>query len=212
MDPGPDQGPGINPITAMRRRHRLIPSPPQPSPRRVGLGSYSERRRPPRILLRCPARRLCDGIVTGTLSRNSNALPHRPICRAGPFLDTSFLLLPSKTRADATDAIPIGSTVLVLNDMINAGLRRVNDEAHNRLISESLLIPNPVRMVAAAREKNIPIFWVRVERRPDRADVVDNLIDGPKHAWHTPTPPIVAGCMRQPMSMNCRSSRTIRSS
>jgi nicotinamidase-related amidase len=96
------------------------------------------------------------------------------------------------TSTASADSIPIGSTVLVLNDMINAGLRRVDDEAHNRLIAESLLIPNTVRMVAAVREKRIPVFWVRVERRPDRADVVENWIDGPTYAWHAPNPPIVA--------------------
>lgn len=89
--------------------------------------------------------------------------------------------------------IPIGSTALILNDMINAGLRRQDDAAHNRLIEESRLIPNAVRLVAAARERRLPIFWVRVERRYDRADVVDNLIDAPAYAWHAPNPPVVAG-------------------
>lgn len=89
--------------------------------------------------------------------------------------------------------IPTDSTALILNDMINAGLRRKDDAAHNRLIEESRLIPNAVRLVAAARLRRVPIFWVRVERRPDGADVVDNLIDAPAYAWHTPNPPIVAG-------------------
>ena len=89
--------------------------------------------------------------------------------------------------------IPIRSTALVLNDMINAGLRRENDPAHNRLIAESRIIPNTVQLVAAVREKAIPVFWVRVERRTDRADITDNLIDAPAYAWHTPNEPIVAG-------------------
>ena len=55
------------------------------------------------------------------------------------------------------------------------------------------MIPNMVRLVAAAREKGVPVFWVRVERRPDRSDVVDNLIDAPAYAWHVPNPPVVAG-------------------
>jgi nicotinamidase-related amidase len=89
--------------------------------------------------------------------------------------------------------IPIRSSALVLNDMINAGLRRENDPAHNRLVAESRLIPNTVQLVAAVREKAIPVFWVRVERRPDRADVIDSLIDAPAYAWHSPNPPVVAG-------------------
>jgi nicotinamidase-related amidase len=102
-------------------------------------------------------------------------------------------MTPTARQSGRPQPIPIDSAALILNDMINAGLRRKDDAAHNRLIEESHLIPNTVRLVSLARERRVPIFWVRVERRPDRADVVDNLIDAPAYAWHAPNPPIVAG-------------------
>jgi nicotinamidase-related amidase len=91
------------------------------------------------------------------------------------------------------EPIRVSGTALVLNDMINAGLRRLNDPAHNRLIAESLLIPNTVRLVEEVRNRKIPIFWIRVERRADRSDAIENLIDAAAYAWHSPNPPVVAG-------------------
>lgn len=82
-------------------------------------------------------------------------------------------------------------TVCVLNDMVNAGLRRRNDPEHNQQIADSGLIPHVVKLVAFLRERGVPIFWVRVERRVDRRDIIDNLTDV-KSGWHLPTP-IVAG-------------------
>ena len=108
--------------------------------------------------------------------------------------------------------IPIDSTALILNDMINASLRRENDAAHNLRIEESRLIPNTMRLVAATREKGVPVFWVRVERRPDRSDVVDNLIDAPAYAWHTPNPLSWQVPIQPPMSTSYRSNLSIRSS
>lgn len=88
--------------------------------------------------------------------------------------------------------IPRASTALVLNDMINANLRGEN-AAHNRLVAESGLIPNTARCVAALRAREIPIVWIRVERRADRRDVVDTLTDAFLAGGRRPRPPIVRG-------------------
>lgn len=82
-------------------------------------------------------------------------------------------------------------TVCVLNDMVNAGLRRRNDPEHNKKIADSELIPHVVKLVSGLRERGVPIFWIRVERRADRRDIIDNLTDV-KSGWHLPSP-IVAG-------------------
>lgn len=71
--------------------------------------------------------------------------------------------------------IPRGQTALILNDMINSNLR--SDEKRSKIIDDSGLIANTARTVAALREQNVPIFWVTVEKRADRADAVDNLTD-----------------------------------
>jgi nicotinamidase-related amidase len=90
------------------------------------------------------------------------------------------------------DRIEPRTAAVVLNDMINSGLRKRDDDAHNRKIEESGLIANVVRLVAVARTRGIPVIWIRVGRRPDRADVVDNLVDV-AGAWHHPNRPVVAG-------------------
>ena len=93
----------------------------------------------------------------------------------------------------AEDAIDVRTSAVLLNDMMNGGLRRQGDEAHNKAIESSGLIVNTVRLVEGARTHGVPIFWVRVERRSDRADVPENLTDGPPTAWHLPNAPIVRG-------------------
>jgi nicotinamidase-related amidase len=84
------------------------------------------------------------------------------------------------------------TAAVVLNDMINSGLRKKDDEAHNRKIEQSGLIANAARLVAEARVRGIPVIWIRVGRRPDRADVVDNLVDV-AGAWHQPNRPVAPG-------------------
>jgi nicotinamidase-related amidase len=84
-------------------------------------------------------------------------------------------------------------TAVVLNDMINANLRKPNDEAYNRRVADSGFVANVARLVAEARRRAITIIWIRVERRADRADVVDNLTDTEGFAWHRPNPPVVRG-------------------
>ncbi len=73
-------------------------------------------------------------------------------------------------------SIPQRATALVLNDMINANLR-TKDPEHDRLIEQSGIIKSTVAMVAACRERKIPIIWIRVERRPDHADVFTPVTD-----------------------------------
>jgi nicotinamidase-related amidase len=74
-------------------------------------------------------------------------------------------------------SIPQVGTALILNDMINGNLRTKSNPDHNKLIEESGIIQNSARLVAALRERKIPIFWIRVERRADYADVVFTLTD-----------------------------------
>jgi nicotinamidase-related amidase len=73
--------------------------------------------------------------------------------------------------------IPQVGTALILNDMINGNLRTKSNPDHNKLIEESGIIQNSARLVAALRERKIPIIWIRVERRADYADVVFTLTD-----------------------------------
>lgn len=84
------------------------------------------------------------------------------------------------------------TTAVVFNDMINSNLRSA-DEARNAVIAESGLIPKSAKLVAAARAQGLPIVWIRVERRPDRADVVDALTDAFIAGGMRPAPPVVAG-------------------
>ncbi len=84
------------------------------------------------------------------------------------------------------------TTALILNDLVNAGLRRSNDPEHNQAIANSGLIPNTARLIVAVRRFEIPIFWIRVERRADRADVPDTLVDQIS-GWHKPNEPVVRG-------------------
>ena len=72
--------------------------------------------------------------------------------------------------------IPLGSTALILNDMINSNLR-TKDQNHNKLIEDSGIIQNSAKLVAALRQRKVPIYWIRVERRADLADVVFPLTD-----------------------------------
>lgn len=75
---------------------------------------------------------------------------------------------------------------VVLNDMIRGNLDRPDDEGHNAQILRSGIVAAAVTLVAAAREARVPIIWIRVERRSDRADVVNTATDRPM-GWHLPT-------------------------
>lgn len=70
----------------------------------------------------------------------------------------------------------MASTALVINDMINSNLRTGN-EAHDKTIEASGIIDNTGQLVDIIRAKGIPIVWIRVERRADRADVATPLTD-----------------------------------
>lgn len=67
-------------------------------------------------------------------------------------------------------------TAVVFNDMINGNLHSGN-EAHDQQIEKSGLIQNSVKLVDAARQLDIPIFWIRVERRADRKDFYISITD-----------------------------------
>lgn len=72
--------------------------------------------------------------------------------------------------------IPVASTALILNDMINGNLRG-KDTRKNELIAASGIIENSAKCVAAMRARKRPVIWIRVERRADQADVVAPLTD-----------------------------------
>ena len=88
--------------------------------------------------------------------------------------------------------IPVSSTGLVLNDMINANLRG-KDPQKNQLIESSGLIQNTARCVAQIRQHGIPVFWIRIERRADQADTIAPLTDAFLAAGKKTSPPIVRG-------------------
>lgn len=88
--------------------------------------------------------------------------------------------------------IPQASTVLILNDMINGNLRTKSNAEHNKLIEESGIIRNSVRLVGGMRERKMPIVWIRVERRADYADVVFTLTDSF----------LASGCKRPPATVH----------
>lgn len=88
--------------------------------------------------------------------------------------------------------IPRATVAVVFNDMINSNLR-TGDPAHDRAIEESGIVAASVTLVAAARERGIPVFWIRVERRADRRDVFDTLTGDFVASGLTPRPPVVHG-------------------
>ena len=88
--------------------------------------------------------------------------------------------------------IPQASTALVLNDMINANFR-TQSPSHNKLIEESGIIPNSVKLVKALRERRVPIFWIRVERRADYADAIFPLTDSFLAGGRKRSPAVVRG-------------------
>lgn len=68
------------------------------------------------------------------------------------------------------------SVAFVINDMIN-GTLRTGDSARDDAIAASGIIGSTVGAVEAARSMTIPIVWIRIERRADRADVANNIVD-----------------------------------
>ena len=88
--------------------------------------------------------------------------------------------------------IPRATSALVLNDMINGNLRGPNAR-HNELIAESGLIASTARCVTALRQREVPIVWIRVERRADRKDVVDTLTDAFLASGRQPRPAVTRG-------------------
>lgn len=82
------------------------------------------------------------------------------------------------------------TTALVVNDMIN-GTLRTGDDARDRTVAGSGIIPSTVDAVAGMRRLGVPIVWIRIERRADRADVANNIVDTYPRGFRLP--PWVAG-------------------
>lgn len=89
-----------------------------------------------------------------------------------------------------------GPVALVLNDMINSNLRTPDDPARVEQVDANGFVPRTVELVQAARDAGIPVFWIQVERRADRADVVDTWQDWLPRRAAAPKPPILAGSHR----------------
>ncbi len=86
-----------------------------------------------------------------------------------------------------------GPVALVVNDMINSNLRTPHDAQRTAQIAESGLIHTMVAAVARVRAASIPIFWIQVQRRADRADVGDALVDLQPRRSAGPQPAVLAG-------------------
>lgn len=82
------------------------------------------------------------------------------------------------------------TTALVVNDMIN-GTLKTGDKKRDLAIAASGIIPKTAEAVARCRRIGVPVVWIRIERRADRADVADNIVD--RHPRGFRLPPWVAG-------------------
>lgn len=82
------------------------------------------------------------------------------------------------------------TTALVVNDMIN-GTLRTGDEPRDLAIAKSGIIGKTAETVASMRRLAVPVMWMRIERRADRADVANNIVDRYPRGFRLP--PWVAG-------------------
>ncbi|GAA5145076.1 hypothetical protein GCM10025768_01780 [Microbacterium pseudoresistens] len=94
---------------------------------------------------------------------------------------------------DARGAGRGGNAAAVLNDMINSNLTTRDDPERMEKICASGIVESTVALVAAARESGIPIFWIQVERRADRADTMSIKTDLLHRRVTVPKPPVLAG-------------------
>lgn len=81
--------------------------------------------------------------------------------------------------------IPRTSVAIVMNDMIN-GTLRTGDSTRDEAIAASEIIQNTASVTAALRAIHIPVMWIRIERRADRADVVNNIVDRYPRGYRLP--------------------------
>lgn len=86
-----------------------------------------------------------------------------------------------------------GKAAMVFNDMINSNLTTYDDPTRMEKIRASGIVESSVALVASARESRIPIFWVQVERRADRADSMPIKTDLLHRRVTVPKPPVLAG-------------------
>lgn len=81
------------------------------------------------------------------------------------------------------------TTALALNDMFNRNLR--TGESRDELVKRSGIIPNAVKLVAAMRRLDIPIYWIRVVEREDAADIPKTVVDYHPRGRATAWPPLL---------------------
>ena len=84
------------------------------------------------------------------------------------------------------------TTALILNDMIN-GTLRCGDAGRDDAILASGIIGRSAEMVDNMRSLRVPVIWIRIERRADRADVASNVVDRYPRGYRLP--PWTAGSM-----------------
>lgn len=96
----------------------------------------------------------------------------------------------------AQPPIPLRSTGMIFNDMINVNVRG-SDKERTRIIETSGLLDRQVKWVAELRKLKVPIFWVRVERRADEKDRRYAITDVSVKANLVQPPPVSRGKMSQ---------------
>lgn len=72
--------------------------------------------------------------------------------------------------------IPLATTAVVLNDMINSNLVS-SDPKTQQIIDDSKIVENTANLIAAARAKGVRFLWILIERRADLADQAPPLTD-----------------------------------
>lgn len=82
------------------------------------------------------------------------------------------------------------TTAFLVNDMIN-GTLRTGDQERDDAIAQSGIIGATADAVAGLRQASVPILWIRIERRADRSDVANNIVDRYPRGFRLP--PWVAG-------------------
>src|SRR5687767_12962106 len=78
---------------------------------------------------------------------------------------------PASRRFSVPDQpkIPLATTAVVLNDMINMNLVS-SDGRTQQIIDDSKIVENTANLIAAARARGMRIVWILIERRADLAD------------------------------------------
>lgn len=86
-----------------------------------------------------------------------------------------------------------GNVAVLFNDMINSNLSNEDAPEKTHQIRESGLVKRSVQLVERVRTAGLPIFWIQVVRRADRADTAPTLTDAAPPAPGLNAPVMLAG-------------------